>query len=236
MGRACSTSITGRKVKAMKPVKKDSPTKQEASVSTKEEVVRARQQLSPIFQAGINWIVDYLAQHKSEILICKANLEAGAIRAQCEVVEAEHVQEGSSSEIMPDVWHKTYVMCLSIPKYYIADFLVRICDFDQDLVDRIDSKCSKDGLRKAFGFLTGLHENMHWCSALHVRLVLTAFCTEQVRQLEDRVQNFPKHVSPDGTVDYDSMCPFSLTWSLPPSRWPKTWGTKRGRTAARGEN
>ena len=47
----------------------------------------ARQRLSPVLAMALEWITTYLVVHKNEILLTKANLEAGMIKSQHEAVE-----------------------------------------------------------------------------------------------------------------------------------------------------
>merc|ERR1712087_1064280 len=98
--------------------------------------------------------------------------------------------------VMPDEWHKTYNTCKSIPKYYIAHWLVANTSLDQEFVDRIDG-FNASSLRRAFGFLTGLHETTWWPPRLHFRAVLTAWLQEQFVEVkgERRVEALLKATS-----------------------------------------
>ena len=186
----------------------------------KVDLQRARQALGPVHQHALDWIVDYLVINKAEILLTKGNLESGEVRAQLVVQNDDDVantaDDAGEAEVMPDVWHRTYSTCKSVPKYYISHWLVDgPAKLPQTLVDKIDAKNPGNGLRRVFQYFSGLGELTWWAPALHIRLVLTAWLAEQFICLGGpaRVQVLKAAISSDGSIAYDALVPFILKWS-----------------------
>ncbi|CAK0893626.1 unnamed protein product [Prorocentrum cordatum] len=163
--------------------------------------------------------MEYLVVNKTEVLLTKGHLESGLIRNQQQVCVKEQEQAAEPGEkvvVMPDSWHSTYTICKSIPKYYIAHWLVANTSLDQDTVDRIDA-FHPQALRLVFGSLTGLHDTTWWPPRLHVRVVLTAWLRWQFEQLkgELRVRDLLRALSSNGRIDYEKLLPYELAWSRP---------------------
>ena len=136
-----------------------------------------------MLEHSLKWIIDFLTSHADQILLTKANLEQGSIRDQALLVATE----GSSkpgADIMPERWHSTYTSCKSIPKYYIAHWLVSgPCDLPQQFIDTLDGVHPSHGLRRLFAHFTGLDNTTWWAPSLHVRKVLTSWLDKQYTRM-----------------------------------------------------
>ena len=150
----------------------------------------------------------------------KRNLEAGSIRNQTKALmeHGDKAGEVQDTEVMPDFWHKTYSSCKSIPKYYIAHWLVEgPALLPKDMVDLLDACDAAHGLRKIFSFLTGLSPATWWSPTLHVRKVLSMWLGEQFVNIggKMRVEHLKEaYDSESGDVDWGALLPFDFDWSL----------------------
>ena len=187
---------------------------EEPQVATKSDLQRARSSVSPVLQHSLNWIVNHLTQHQDQILLCKANLEQGNIRDQALLVATEGSQK-PAADLMPDFWHKTYTTCKSIPKYFIAHWLISLL-IPEEFVDAVDGVYPGFGLRRLFAYFTGLSDSTWWAPAIHVRKVLTAWLKYQfakmggearLKVLKEATSNFK---NPD--LFFESLHPFEFTF------------------------
>ena len=133
-------------IKAMTNRRKLSKNSGEA-VATKDGIQRAKGNLAPVLAEALEWINGYLIDNKEEILLCNGNLAAGSIEDQLVAIKAPS-DVTDNKVVMPDRWHKTYTLCRSIPKYFIAHWLVLYTALSQTDVDRIDGFDTTCGLRK----------------------------------------------------------------------------------------
>ena len=215
-GRALASAASHAKAK--KKIKESSTLVTGGSDLRKEDIDRANKNLPPVLQFALDWIYSYLVVHPDQILLCKGNLESGAIQAQ-KVAEAKQAQDADTqvAEVLPDYWHKTYTTCKSIPKYYLSHWLVdgpagmRSCD-----VDAIDGYSPGCALRRLFEWLTGLGETTWWAPALHYRATLTVWLGRQFENLggPERMQVLKNAVDFDtGRVDWEMLTPFVFVYS-----------------------
>ena len=123
---------------------------------------------------------------------------------------------------MPDVWHKTYVLGKSLPKYFLTDWLRVKAGLAPEMLDAIDGANPVSGLRRVFGFLTGLCPETWWAPQLHVRLVLVKWLGKQFDAIEGKKRlaalleayNEDTHI-----VDWGSAMPFEVQYSQDPDSW-----------------
>ena len=215
-----------------KPPAKQSPDKAAKTASsmaglgrvecmTKEETARARGQLTPVLTHALEWINRYLLLHRSEILLVKGNLECGFVQGQHETLVLEDKQQsledGGAEVVMPDKWHKTYATCKSIPKYFVAHWLVSgPPGMTSGMVDHIDGFDPCNGIRNVFHFLLGVGEQTWWAPSLHIRLVLITWCKNQFDRVhgEKRVKALIDHTNTlTGEIDWPALLPFTLEWN-----------------------
>ena len=187
----------------------------------KHDLSVARATLGPVLSSALDWITNYLLTHKTEILLCKANLETGAIKAQHDIVSIEDQEQNETA--MPEAWHKTYTLCKSLPKYFLADFMIKQAKIPHAVIDNVDARRPTDGLRILFGWLTGLTPGTWWAPALHRRAVLVRWLMAQMKRLGDRHEKYGQVVKANGVLDLDEMVPFALVWDPPEHSWPDTF-------------
>ena len=206
--------------RASKNASKELATSHSASfVATKSDVNRARQQLSPVLSHALDWIMSYLVVHKNEILLTKGNLESKVIRTQNQVIEDVSTPDtglSGAAAKMPDVWHKTYSTCKSIPKYYQTHWLTQgPPQLSNGIIDLVDAADPAQGIRKVFAFFSGLRENTWWPPVLHTRVLLTLWLAEQYVAIGGvmRREAFLEAYSPeDNLVAWDVLFPFTIDW------------------------
>ena len=216
-----SSRFTQRRVTSAKAVLKEGgPVKSTRAVATKSDVQRAKSALCPLLAKALSWITDYLTVNRPEILICKANLEAGDMRVQAEYAMTTDVADPSKAETMPDFWHKTYTSMKSVPKYYWADWLQKKTALTADTIDMVDTMDSSQGLRICACFVAGVWLNTWWAPATHERVVLTHWLTDRKTKLGDREATLLRAISKTGGIDETIACVCSFTWSLDVSEWP----------------
>ena len=216
MKRTGSFAAVGKAQQRVKRVSiADSP-----EAASKDELSRARAALSPVLNKTLQWINSYLILHKSEILITKAMLEDGFMHNQQAVINEMDTTadaEGNREEPMPDQWSKTYSTMKSLPKYFIAKWLAEgPPNLGKRIVDLVDTVSPSDGLRKVFGFFSGLLETSWWAPRLHTRDVLVAWLSEQFAEIggNERRTAFLEAVDDKtGVVDWDALLPFEMVWS-----------------------
>ena len=193
----------------------------------KSDLARAKNNLSPVLIHGLDWINSHLLTHQELILMTKANLESGQIKHQNTLIStaasssaaSTGVSDPNHQEHMPDVWHKTYTGCRSIPKYYLAHWMTAgPSAIAADVVDSLDSYDPTLGLRKAFGFLTGLTETTWWPPALHTRTILTEWLKGQFARMSGpaRAKLLVEQCNKaTGDVEWSELCPYQFSFSGP---------------------
>lgn len=166
--------------------------------------------LSQVEKGALDDIIKYLKSHKAEILYCQAYLNSGG--ATAELNKALNINpHGSDALAGKDRFHATLTSFRSLPKYWIAEWMVKHCNFASSFVDLLDSQPNQ--LRQVFGLFTGLQEQAWWPPVLHRIEVLEDYCMWAGGQLGSRWQNFERNVSASGKVDWASSCPFRFEWS-----------------------
>ena len=182
--------------------------------------------LTPILEQSLTWVMNFLKVHPDQILITKANLEAGAMKGQLTAVMSITESNSEPGVIpMPEHFHKTYTTMKSIPKYYIGDFMVKECKFVVQFVNEVDQ--DPGALRAYFSALTGANENSPWNGPLHTRSVLTAWLRKMLKLLGNRHMVIgTTAVMRDGKLDSKAISPYELNWDPPEKDWAKPEWTK----------
>lgn len=169
---------------------------------TKQQADDAKKRQSNIEAHALNWIVTHCKANPIEILSTKAELEAGLGKAMTEIHEDSQQRES---------FHCTYMAFKSLPRWWIADWMVSKCKFAAKFVDLIDSVPGQ--LKHVFTYLTGLSEFTYWPRPALKIAVLGEFVTFMAEQSGNRAEGFDKHVNMEGHVDWMKVCPFVLEWA-----------------------
>lgn len=164
---------------------------------TKQQSDDAKKRQGAIEARGLKWIVAHLKANPREILSTKAELEAGLGKAMTEIHEDNKEKESS---------HGTHMAFKSLPRWWIADWMVSKCKFAPKFVDLIDSMSGQ--LKHVFAFLTGLSEFTCWPRPALKIAVLGEFVSFMAEQLGSRWVDFDKMVDVDGRVKWLEVCPF----------------------------
>ena len=163
------------------------------------------------------WIENFLILNSAQILLTKGQLESGQIASMAAVVKQEEARKSDDeAEDMPDIWHRTYTTIKSLPKYYLADWLVKgPAKMSKRMTDNIDANDPANGIRLAFEFLTGLGPNTWWAPALHRRMVLTAWLQEHFPRVggPERSKVLKGAVDSAGRIDVPKLLPFNLKYT-----------------------
>lgn len=115
-------------------------------------------------------------------------------------LQSGHYQERS--------FPNTYTTFRLLPKYWVADWLVRL-GIGRALADKLDARA---GLRNALTFLTGLAPTTYWPPSAHDKEALSAFLQAMFVRMGNRHTNLKKHIASDGSVDWCLAGPYSFTW------------------------
>ena len=163
-------------------VKKDCATKRTAADNACSAHVakNAKKCLDIAEETGLQWIMDFLRSPPKQILYCKSSCENGMFDKDARTNDLE--QE--------EVFHSTYTMFKSLPKYFMAGFMVQHCNHSKEWVDLIDS-AQPGQLRMVFTNWTGVSDYSWWPPALHRHELLVTFLKNQLLHLGNRHQDFP---------------------------------------------
>ena len=171
------------------------------NIVKKGEQKRINATLNDIQKNAIVWINDYLndPDHANEILVCKEQLSNGF----CKPSSHQDLNESDS-------FHPTYVSFVSLPKYFVAEFLHSNCGFSVQSVDLLNGTGKGGKLKHMFTNITGLEDSSHWPAEVHDKILLTKFLLKRLEDMGSREKNIK--MAPDGSVDWLDICPYAFIW------------------------
>lgn len=169
---------------------------------TRREAGTVQTAMACVEDQALAWIVNFLKQHRGSILMCKGMLESG----QCNPIAI------ADSAIEKEAFHHTYVSFKSLPKYWIAEWLVNQCRFSPAFIDLIDAGGSSQ-VRQVFTYFTGIGESTYWPRPLLRKELLLTFLAGMLEKLGNRHEHFDKHVDKTGKINWGAGGPFTLKWA-----------------------
>ena len=107
---------------------------------------------------AVVWIWNYLnePENTGEILMCKEQLMNGMMRVS-----------SSTDTDSTNAFHATYVTFASLPKYWIAAFMVQRCELPAACVDQLNGNGKEGRLKHVWSFITGLDDGVCWPADVH---------------------------------------------------------------------
>ena len=162
---------------------------------------RINDQLGETNKRALIWIWNYFNEdeHQGEILMCKEQLSNGMMR-----VSVNKDVDASNS------FHSTYVTFASLPKYWIAAFLVQYLQMTAVCVDSLNGTGKEGRLKHVWTNITGIDDYTHWPADVHDKVLLVKFLMWMIERLGNRHRTIV--FSPTFSVDWDHCGPYKLTW------------------------
>ncbi|CAK0809100.1 unnamed protein product [Prorocentrum cordatum] len=181
----------------MRVKKGDSRVTKDGKVVDKAALTRARKSLSQTDKIALQWINDYLATHRAQILQTKANLESGQVDCQVE----DQQLDIKDRPYFPD----SYMHFGQLLAWWCADFLHEWLGYPQSLLDKMDVA---NTVKPTFTYITGLGDGQYWPRPCLQKRVLYLFAIAMAEKMGNRQVQFKAKIGQDGSVDFVKHGPF----------------------------
>ena len=167
----------------------------------KTDQKRINESLNVIQRNAVLWIWNHLNDpaNSDEILMCKEQLMNGFCRVSSSA-DTDH----------SNCFHSTYVSFQSLPKYWIAAWMVQHAEFAKSAVDSINGTGSNSKLKQLWCHITGIDDHTHWPAEAHDKIILVKFVFTLMGYLGDRHKKIV--FLPDFSIDWNTCGPFRLIW------------------------
>ena len=178
-----------------------SPAASNANTLGRHAQKRINDNLNDTNKRAVVWIWNYLnePENQAEILMCKEHCSNGLFK----------VSKGTDSD-NTNAFHATYVSFASLPKYWIAAFMVQHVDFTAACVDQLNGNGKEGRLKHVWSFITGIDDYTHWPANVHDKVLLVKFLQWMMQRLGNRHTSLTFGV--DFKIDWDKCGPYKLTW------------------------
>ena len=162
---------------------------------------RTNDNLNDTNRRAVVWIWNFFNEPENAdvILMCKEQLMNGTLK----------VSKSVDSDAT-NAFHATYVTFGSLPKYWIAAFLVQHVEFSAACVDQLNGNGKEGRLKHVWTFITGLDDSSHWLADVHDKVLLVKFLMFLIERLGNRHKSIV--FGHDFKVDWDSVGPYVFTW------------------------
>lgn len=175
---------------------------------SKPDMAKAKRALTDLQRECLKDIERHLIMHPDEILQTKAVLDKGQIHRE----PGRNYRDANRIE-----FPSTYTLFKSLPKYWVADWMVVALHWSKEFVDLIDA--AKPGqIKQAFTYVTGCSDFTWWPPALRRVELLRQFLSYMVSALGNRHEGFEAKVPATGIINWQNVGPYIYTWGEHPTQ------------------